>query len=101
MLYLYHGTTSVCAIKVRLTITEKALPWEGEVLWLQRGDQYRPDYLELNPNAVVQSGAAAAVITGSSMAWLAEIAKSLSQFASLSAGDGLRERCKQHDRSSC
>ena len=53
MLYLYHGTTSVCAIKVRLTITEKALPWEGEVLWLQRGDQYRPDYLKLNPNAVV------------------------------------------------
>jgi len=53
MLYLYHGTTSVCAIKVRLTIAEKALPWEGEVLWLQRGDQYRPDYLRLNPNAVV------------------------------------------------
>jgi len=53
MLYLYHGTTSVCAIKVRLTIAEKALPWEGKVLWLQRGDQYRPDYLKLNPNAVV------------------------------------------------
>lgn len=53
MLYLYHGTTSVCAIKVRLTLAEKALPWDGEVLWLQRGDQYRPDYLKLNPNAVV------------------------------------------------
>ena len=53
MLYLYHGTTSVCAIKVRLTLEEKALPWEGEVLWLQRGDQYRPEYLKLNPNAVV------------------------------------------------
>ena len=53
MLYLYHGTTSVCAIKVRLTLAEKVLPWEGEVLWLQRGDQYRPDYLKLNPNGVV------------------------------------------------
>src|SRR5271163_1739227 len=53
MLFLYHGTTSVCAIKVRLTLAEKALPWEGKVLWLQRGDQYRPDYLKLNPNAVV------------------------------------------------
>ncbi len=53
MLYLYHGTTSVCAIKVRLALAEKALPWQGEVLWLQRGDQYRPDYLKLNPNAVV------------------------------------------------
>ena len=53
MLYLYHGTTSVCAIKVRLALAEKALPWQGELLWLQRGDQYRPDYLKLNPNAVV------------------------------------------------
>jgi glutathione S-transferase len=53
MLYLYHGTTSVCAIKVRLTLAEKDLPWEGEILGLQRGDQYRPEYLELNPNAVV------------------------------------------------
>ena len=53
MLYLYHGTTSVCAIKVRLTLAEKALRWEGEVLALQKGDQFRPDYLKLNPNAVV------------------------------------------------
>lgn len=53
MLYLYHGTTSVCAIKVRLTLAEKALPWDGEVLALQKGDQFRPDYLKLNPNAVV------------------------------------------------
>jgi glutathione S-transferase len=53
MLYLYHGTTSVCAIKVRLTLAEKALPWEGEILSLQKGDQYRPEYLKLNPNAVV------------------------------------------------
>jgi glutathione S-transferase len=53
MLYLYHGTTSVCAIKVRLTLTEKSLPWRGETLALQKGDQYKPDYLKLNPNAVV------------------------------------------------
>jgi glutathione S-transferase len=53
MLYLFHGTTSVCAIKVRLTLNEKSLPWWGEVLALQRGDQFRPDYLKLNPNAVV------------------------------------------------
>ena len=37
---------------------------------------------------LIQPGAAAAVITVPSMAWLAEIAISLSQFASLSAGDG-------------
>jgi ganglioside-induced differentiation-associated protein 1 len=53
MLYLYHGATSVCAIKVRLTLAEKSLPWKGEVLALQKSDQFRPDYLKLNPNAVV------------------------------------------------
>ena len=37
---------------------------------------------------LIQPGAAAAVITVPLMAWLAEIAISLSQFASLSAGDG-------------
>ena len=53
MLYLYHGTTSVCAIKARLTLTEKNLAWDGEVLDLQRGDQHRPEYEKLNPNHVV------------------------------------------------
>ena len=53
MLYLYHGTTSVCAIKARLILAEKNLAWDGEVLDLHRGDQHRPDYRKLNPNAVV------------------------------------------------
>jgi glutathione S-transferase len=53
MLYLYHGTTSVCAAKARLALTEKRLPWDGEILDLQRGDQHRPDYRKLNPNSVV------------------------------------------------
>jgi hypothetical protein len=37
---------------------------------------------------LIQPGTAATVITGSSMAWLAEIATSLSQFSSFRAGDG-------------
>ena len=53
MLTLYHGSTSVCAIKARATLEEKGLPWESELLDLQRGDQHRPEYLRLNPNAVV------------------------------------------------
>lgn len=53
MLYLYHGTASVCAIKARLALAEKNLAWEGEVLDLQRGDQHRPEYRKLNPNDVV------------------------------------------------
>jgi glutathione S-transferase len=53
MLRLYHGATSVCAAKVRLVLAEKDLAWESELLDLQRGDQHRPDYRKLNPNAVV------------------------------------------------
>ena len=53
MLYLYHGTTSVCAIKARLALHEKGLQWDGEILDLHRGDQHRAEYLRLNPNGVV------------------------------------------------
>ena len=53
MLELYDGTTSVCAIKVRLTLAEKGLSWESRTLDLQRGDQFDADYLKLNPGAVV------------------------------------------------
>jgi glutathione S-transferase len=53
MLYLYLGTTSVSAAKVRLALSEKELPWDGEILNLQHGDQHRSDYKKLNPNAVV------------------------------------------------
>lgn len=53
MLYLYHGSTSVCSIKARLALAEKGLAWDGEILNLQRGDQHRPEYARLNPNEVV------------------------------------------------
>ena len=53
MLTLYDGTTSVCAIKVRLTLAEKGLPWESRTLDLRRGDQFEAAYLKLNPGAVV------------------------------------------------
>jgi len=53
MLTLYDGTTSVCAIKVRLTLAEKGLAWESRTLDLRRGDQFDADYLKLNPGAVV------------------------------------------------
>src|SRR5580692_9014115 len=53
MLYIYQGSTSVCSVKVRLALEEKGLPFEGEILDLQRGDQHRPDYAKLNPNEVV------------------------------------------------
>ena len=52
MLTLYHGKTSVCSIKARLALAEKGVAWEGRLITL-RGDQFDPDYMKLNPNAVV------------------------------------------------
>ena len=52
MLALYHGRTSVCSLKVRVTLAEKALNFDSRLLTL-RGDQFEPQYLKLNPNAVV------------------------------------------------
>ncbi|OGA15799.1 MAG: hypothetical protein A3H32_05795 [Betaproteobacteria bacterium RIFCSPLOWO2_02_FULL_63_19] len=52
MLTLYHGRTSVCAIKARIMLAEKGLEWNGKLMTL-RGDQFDPEYLKLNPNAVV------------------------------------------------
>ena len=38
MLKLYHGTTSVCAAKVRLVLYEKGISFESELLNLPAGD---------------------------------------------------------------
>lgn len=53
MLKLYDGTTSVCAIKVRLVLHEKRLPFDSHNIDLRKGDQLDPGYLKLNPNGVV------------------------------------------------
>lgn len=53
MLKLYDGTTSVCAIKVRLVLFEKGLRFDSHNIDLRRGDQLDPGYLKLNPNGVV------------------------------------------------
>lgn len=53
MLTLYHADTAVCAAKVRITLAEKELVFEGHLVNLHAGDQFRPAYLQLNPNAVV------------------------------------------------
>ena len=53
MIELYHNDMSVCAQKVRFALAEKKLQWEGRHLNLRAGDQQKPEYLKLNPNAVV------------------------------------------------
>ena len=53
MLTLYDGTTSVCAIKVRLALHEKGVAFESRNIDLRAGEQFDPAYLKLNPHAVV------------------------------------------------
>ena len=53
MLTLYHADTAVCAAKVRVVLAEKSIGWEGRLINLGAGDQFAPDYMKLNPNAVV------------------------------------------------
>jgi glutathione S-transferase len=53
MLKLYHNDMSVCAAKVRTVLAEKKLEWTGVHMDLRAGDTQKPEYLELNPNAVV------------------------------------------------
>lgn len=53
MLKLFHNDMSVCAAKVRTVLAEKALPWDGVHMDLRAGDTQKPEYLKMNPNAVV------------------------------------------------
>ena len=53
MLELYHHGSSVCAAKVRLVLAENNLEWTGHYLDILAGEQFNPDYLKLNPKAVV------------------------------------------------
>lgn len=52
MLTLYHGRTSVCSIKARLALAEKHPSFDSRLMTL-RGDQFEPEYMKLNPAAVV------------------------------------------------
>jgi glutathione S-transferase len=52
MLELYHSINSVCAQKVRIALAEKELEYREHLMTL-RGDQFDPQYMQLNPNAVV------------------------------------------------
>lgn len=53
MLELYHHGSSACAAKVRLALAEKKLEWLGRYIDILKGEQYAPEYLKLNPKAVV------------------------------------------------
>ena len=53
MLELYHHGSSACAAKVRFALAEKRLEWTGRYVDILRGEQFRPEFLAINPKAVV------------------------------------------------
>jgi len=46
MIDLYRNDISVYGQKVRFTLVEKKLAWEGPHLKLRAGDQQKPEYLK-------------------------------------------------------
>jgi glutathione S-transferase len=50
---LYHNGMSTCSQKVRMVLAEKQLPFDSQIMDLQRGDQFQADYVKLNPGALV------------------------------------------------
>ena len=51
-LQLYHHGSSACAAKVRFALAEKELPWIGHYVDILAGEQFKPEFLALNPRAV-------------------------------------------------
>lgn len=56
MLELYHHGSSVCAAKVRFALAEKGVVADKmHYIDILKGEQFEPDYLKINPKAVVPS----------------------------------------------
>jgi glutathione S-transferase len=53
MLELYHHGSSACAAKVRFALAEKRLNWTGHYVDILAGEQFKPEFLAINPKAVV------------------------------------------------
>lgn len=53
MLELFHHGSSVCAAKVRFALAEKRLSWQGHYVDILAGEQFRPEFLRVNPRAMV------------------------------------------------
>ena len=52
-LHLYHSGVSNCSMRVRITLEEKALPWESHPLNILRKEHITPEYFGINPNGLV------------------------------------------------
>jgi glutathione S-transferase len=53
MLELFHHGSSVCAAKVRIVLQEKNVDFKPHYVDILTGEQFTPEYMKLNPKAVV------------------------------------------------
>ena len=53
-LHLYHDPLSSCAMRVRMVLVEKKLPWASHVIDLSKMEHATPEYQSINPNGLVQ-----------------------------------------------
>ncbi|MBJ2137643.1 glutathione S-transferase family protein [Paraglaciecola chathamensis] len=53
MIELYHNDMSVCAQKVRLVLAHKKIAWKSRHFNLRAGEQFTPEFLKINPKAVI------------------------------------------------
>jgi glutathione S-transferase len=53
MLELYHHGSSACAAKVRFALGEKGMQWTSRYVDILAGEQFRADFLRINPKGVV------------------------------------------------
>ncbi|WP_137165407.1 glutathione S-transferase family protein [Salinimonas lutimaris] len=53
MIELYHNDMSVCAQKVRLVLAHKNISWHSKHLNLRSGEQFNPEFLRINPKAII------------------------------------------------
>lgn len=52
-LHLFHAGISNCAMRVRVTLEEKELPWTSHHLDILNKEHITPEYFGINPNGVV------------------------------------------------
>ena len=52
-IHLYHGDISNCSMRVRMTLSEKGLPWTSHHLDLKLKENVSDAYFAINPNGLV------------------------------------------------
>ena len=52
-LHLYHDPLSSCAMRVRMVLAEKNLPWTSHVVDLAKMEHATPEYQSINPHGLV------------------------------------------------